>query len=307
MKIGRSDRSEKSHDDADEIEGVRVTHPDRALFPDEGVTKRDLADYYLKVADLMLPHIVDRLLALVRCPRGSAQKCFFQKHASPGWPNLFKKVRIREKSGTDDYLYVEDAAGLVAAVQMDILELHIWGAHVDKVEKPDRLVFDFDPGEGVAFERVKDAAHELRSRLHKLGLESFALATGGKGIHVVSPLSRGHSWGEHRAFAEAMARLMAEDSPARYVANMAKAKRGGKIYIDFLRNQRGATAIAPYSTRARKGAYVATPLSWNALSRLKDAHPASVKDAARLARAGDPWKGYASLKQVLPLSKLKIK
>jgi bifunctional non-homologous end joining protein LigD len=293
--------------DSDEIDGVRVTHPDRVLFPGDGVTKRNIAEYYLKVADLMLPHIVDRPLALVRCPRGSEQKCFFQKHASPGWPDLFKKVRIKEKSGTDDYLYIEDVAGLVAAAQMDILELHIWGAHVDKIEKPDRLVFDFDPGEGVAFERVKEAARELRERLRKLGLESFPMATGGKGIHVVVPLSRGHSWDQHRAFAEAMARLMAEDSPARYVANMSKAKRHGKIYVDFLRNQRGATAIAPYSTRARKGAYVAMPLSWNALSRLEDAHPASVRDAARLARAGDPWKGYAKLKQALPLTKLKIK
>jgi bifunctional non-homologous end joining protein LigD len=296
----------KNHED-DEIEGVRVTHPDRVLFPGDGVTKRDIAEYYLKVADLMLPHIVERPLALVRCPRGSEQKCFFQKHASPGWPDLFKKVRIKEKFGTDDYLYIEDAAGLVAAAQMDILELHIWGAHVDKIEKPDRLVFDFDPAEDVAFGRVKEGARELRDRLQKLGLESFPMATGGKGIHVVVPLSRGHSWDQHRAFAEAMARLMAEDSPARYVANMSKAKRGGKIYIDFLRNQRGATAIAPYSTRARKGAYVATPLSWNALSRLEDAHPASVKDAARLARAGDPWKGYAKVKQALPLAKLKIK
>ncbi len=297
----------RTSNDSDEIEGVRVTHPDRVLFPGDGVTKRDIAEYYLKVADLMLPHIIDRPLALVRCPRGSEQKCFFQKHASPGWPDLFKKVRIKEKSGTDDYLYIEDAVGLVAAAQMDILELHIWGAHVDKIEKPDRLVFDFDPGDGIAFERVKEAARELRERLQKLGLESFPMATGGKGIHVVVPLSRGHSWDQHRAFAEAMARLMAEDSPARYVANMSKAKRPGKIYVDFLRNQRGATAIAPYSTRARKGAYVAMPLSWNALSRLEDAHPASVMDAARLARAGDPWKGYAKLKQALPLSKLKIK
>jgi bifunctional non-homologous end joining protein LigD len=306
MKTVRSHRSNKSHDDIAEIEGVRVTHPDRALFASEHVTKRDIANYYLEVADLMLPHIIGRPLALVRCPRGSEQKCFFQKHASPGWPDLFHKVRIREKSGTDDYLYIDDVKGLIAAAQMDILELHIWGAHVDKIEKPDRLVFDFDPGEGVAFDRVKEGARELRGRLQKLGLESFPLATGGKGIHVVVPLSRGHSWDQHRAFAEAIARLMAEDSPARYVANMSKAKRRGKIYIDFLRNQRGATAIAPYSTRARKGAYIAVPLSWSALSRLVDAHPASVRDAARLVRAGDSWKGYAKLKQALPLSKLKI-
>jgi bifunctional non-homologous end joining protein LigD len=291
----------------EEIEGVRLTHPDRVLFSDEGITKRDLVDYYLEIADLMLPHIAGRPLALVRCPRGSDQKCFFQKHASPGWPDLFKKVRIKEKSGTDDYLYIDDTAGLVAAAQMDILELHIWGCHVDKVEQPDRLVFDFDPGEGVDFGAVREGARELRGRLQALGLESFPLATGGKGIHVVVPLARKHSWNEHRAFAEAMARLMAEDSPARYVANMAKAKRRGKIYVDFMRNQRGSTAIAPYSTRARKGAYVALPLAWNALSRLADAHPAGVNDAAKLVRAGDPWKGYAKLRQALPLSKLKIK
>jgi bifunctional non-homologous end joining protein LigD len=297
----------KTSPECDEIEGVRITHPDRVLYEGEGVTKREIADYYLKVAELMLPHIADRPLALVRCPRGSAQKCFFQKHASPGWPDLFKQVRIREKSGSGGYLYIDSAAGLVAAAQMDILELHIWGAHVDKVDKPDRLVFDFDPAEDVAFERVKEGARELRGRLQKLGLESFPMATGGKGIHVVVPLSRKHSWDEHRVFAEALARLMAEDSPARYIANMSKAKRRGKIYIDFLRNQRGATAIAPYSTRARKGAYVAVPLSWSALSQLVNAHPASVKDAARLARASDPWKGYAKLKQALPLRRLKIK
>ena len=255
----------------------------------------------------MLPHIAGRPLALVRCPGGSEQKCFFQKHANPGWPDNFRKVRIREKSGSDDYLYIDDAAGLVAAAQMDILELHIWGSHVNKYEQPDRLVFDFDPADDVSFTAVKKGARELRERLQQLGLESFPMATGGKGIHVVVPLARKHSWDEHRAFAEAMARLMAEDNPARYVANMAKAKRRGKIYVDFMRNHRGSTAIAPYSTRAREGAHVATPLSWNALSRLANAHPASVKDAAWLARAGDPWKGYAKLKQVLPLSKLKTR
>jgi bifunctional non-homologous end joining protein LigD len=298
-------KAAKTSAESDEVEGVRLTHPDRVLFPDEGVTKRELANYYIKIADLMLPHIAGRPLALVRCPGGSGEKCFFQKHASPGWPDLFKKVRIREKSGTDDYLYIDDASGLVAAAQMDILELHIWGCHADKYEQPDRLVFDFDPGEGVAFGAVKEGARELRDRLQKLGLESFPMATGGKGIHVVVPLARRHSWEAHRAFAEAMARLMAEDSPDRYVATMSKAKRGGKIYVDFMRNHRGATAIAPYSTRARQGAYVAVPLAWNALSRLADAHPASVKDVARLVRAGDPWKGYAKLKQVLPLSKAK--
>jgi bifunctional non-homologous end joining protein LigD len=289
--------------EGDEVEGVHITHPDRVLFAEHGVTKRQLIDYYVKVADRVLPHIVGRPLSLVRCPRGSGKDCFFQKHASPGWPDLFKKIRIKEKSGSDDYLYVEDIGGVVAAVQMGVLELHIWGSHVDDVEKPDRLVFDFDPDEGLAFGKVKEGAQELRERLKRLGLESFAMATGGKGIHVVVPVARRHSWEEHRAFAEAMARLMAEDSPDRYVANMSKAKRQGKIFVDYLRNQRGATAIAPYSTRARKGAHVAIPISWRGLAKLNNAHPASVEDADQLMRAKDPWEGYAKMKQKLPQTK----
>jgi bifunctional non-homologous end joining protein LigD len=288
----------------DEVEGVRITHPDRVLFPGQGFTKRELIDYYVRIADLMLPHIANRPISLVRCPRGSEKDCFFQKHASAGWPDDFRKIRIKEKSGTDHYLYIEDVAGLVAAVQMGVLELHIWGSHVDAVEKPDRMVFDLDPDEGLPFGKVKEAAKELRERLKKLGLESFPMATGGKGIHVVIPLARKHGWDEHRAFAEAMARLMAEDSPERYIATMSKAKRRGRIFIDYLRNQRGSTAIAPYSTRARKGAHIAAPLSWSALTKLGNARPYDVKDAAKLARAGDPWKGYARLKQTLPLSKL---
>lgn len=290
--------------ETDTIEDVHITHPDRTLFADPDVTKRELIDYYLSVADRMLPHIVDRPLALLRCPRGSEGKCFFQKHANPGWPEQLRKIRIREKSGTDDYLYVEDISGVVAAVQMGVLELHLWGSHTGDVEKPDRMVFDFDPDEGLDFARVKTAAREMKTRLHDLGLESFPLMTGGKGIHVVVPLKPGHSWDEHRNFAEALARIMAEDTPDAYLANMSKAKRKGKIFVDYLRNTRGATAIAPFSTRARPGAHVAWPVSWDALGGLKDAHPASVWNAAEKLPRGDPWPDYAKVKQALPLKKL---
>src|SRR5262249_46405170 len=225
---------------AEEYEGVRLTHPDRVVFAGQGVTKRAIVEYYLSVADRMLPHIVGRPLALVRCPRGSEKECFFQKHASQGWPDDFRSIRIKEKSGSDIYMYIEDAAGLVAAAQMGVLELHVWGSRTDEIEKPDRLVFDLDPDEGLSFVKVKDAPKELRERLDRLDLESFPMATGGKGIHVIVPLTRGHSWDQHRNFAEALARLMAEDSPERYVANMSKAKRRGKIFIDYLRNQRGS-------------------------------------------------------------------
>ncbi|MGZ3408978.1 MAG: DNA ligase D [Xanthobacteraceae bacterium] len=286
------------------ISGVNVTHPDRVMFEKEGTTKRDLVDYYLSVADLMLPYIVGRPLALVRCPNGSSGECFFQKHASPGWPEEFKKVRIKEKSGSDQYLYIEDERGLVAAAQMGVLELHILGSRVPEVERPDRLVFDFDPDEGLGFDKVKAAARDLKRRLADVGLESFPMVTGGKGIHVVVPLKPDHSWDDHRAFAEAMARLMEEEDPAHYVANMSKAKRRGRIFVDYLRNQRGSTAIAPYSTRAKAGAPIAVPLAWSALGKIENAHPLTITTAMKsLPRAKNPWPGYQKLRQRLPLGK----
>jgi bifunctional non-homologous end joining protein LigD len=258
------------------------------------------------VADYMLPYIVERPLALVRCPQGRGKECFFQKHASPGWPDLFGKIRIKEKTRFDEYMYIEDERGLVGAAQMGVLELHLWGSRVQAVEKPDRMVFDLDPDEGLDFEKVKDAAKDFKKRLENIGLQSFPMATGGKGIHVVVPVTPKHSWDDHRAFAEALARLVADERPDLYVANMAKKKRVGKIFIDYLRNQRGSTAIAPFSTRAREGAYVALPVSWQGLARLKDAHPANIKNAAKLfGRGKDPWAGYLKVKQSLPLPKNK--
>jgi bifunctional non-homologous end joining protein LigD len=293
-------------EDKDEIAGVHITNPDRVVFPDQGVTKRELIEYYVSVADHMLPYIVDRPLALVRCPQGRGKECFFQKHASPGWPDLFGKIRIKEKTRFDEYMYIEDERGLVGAAQMGVLELHLWGSRVQAVEKPDRMVFDLDPDEGLDFEKVKDAAKDFKKRLENIGLQSFPMATGGKGIHVVVPVTPKHSWDDHRAFAEALARLVADERPDLYVANMAKKKRVGKIFIDYLRNQRGSTAIAPFSTRAREGAYVALPVSWQGLARLKDAHPASIKNAAKLfGRGKDPWAGYLKVKQSLPLAKNK--
>lgn len=293
-------RAASTSEEAEEIEGVRITHPDRVLFAAQEVTKRELIDHYLSIAEAMLPHIANRPISLVRCPRGSGGKCFFQKHASEGFPDMFRKVRIAEKSGTDQYLYIEDERGLIAAVQMGVLELHLWCCHVDDVEKPDRMIFDLDPDEGLDFVHVREAAKELRDRLKAFGLDSFPLVTGGKGVHVVAPLTRGHSWDRHRAFAEAMARLMAQDSPDRYVASMSKAKRRGRIFIDYLRNQRGATAIAPFSTRARAGAFVAMPVSWAQLARLNSAHPVRVGEARRAIGGRDPWAGYFKLRQRLP-------
>ena len=242
------------HDKAIEVEGVRLTHPDKVVFPGNGITKRQLAAYYLLVKDRILPHVVDRPLSLVRCPDGAEGDCFFQKHASPGFPDAFKPIRIKEKEGSDVYLYIEDVRGLIACVQMGALELHIWGSHNDTLEKPDRIVFDLDPDEDMAFAQVRDAAKDMRDRLAALGLETFPMVTGGKGIHVVAPLTPRYGWDDVKAFCEAVARTMAEEEPKRYLAVATKAKRTGRIFVDYLRNGRGATAICPFSTRAKRGA-----------------------------------------------------
>jgi len=250
----------------------------------------------------MLPHVRNRPLSLVRCPQGRTKECFYQKHASDGFPAAFREIEIAEKSGRDRYLYIEDKAGLVAAVQMGVLELHVWGARTDRIERPDRLVFDFDPDEDIPFSRVRDGASEMRERLDDLGLVSFLLATGGKGLHVVVPFERRHDWDAHKNFAEALARSMARDAPERYTATLSKASRRGKVFVDYLRNGRGATAIAPFSSRARANAPVAFPLPWSALGRLKDARSVTAGNAAaRYARyKGDPWEGYFQLRQRLP-------
>jgi bifunctional non-homologous end joining protein LigD len=309
-KKGRTSGVAKIDTDRDtgtiEIEGVRVTHPNRVLFPGQGITKQNIIDYYLAVADDILPHIVGRPLSLVRCPDGTAGDCFFQKHASRGFPEAFKPIRIKEKSGSDIYLYIEDVRGLVAGVQMGALELHIWGSHVDTLEKPDRIVFDFDPDEDLDFGQVKEAAIEMRERLNAVDLESFVMASGGKGLHVVVPLTPRYGWDEVKGFAEAMARILAAEKPDRYLADMSKSRRKGRIFVDYLRNGRGATAIAPFSSRARKGAPVSWPIAWSALGRLESAHPFAVDTgaAALKKQKGDPWKGYFDVDQVLPLERL---
>ena len=280
--------------DALMLGGVRITHPDRVLFAGEGtakgMTKGDLARYHAALAPLMLPHAADRPMSLVRCPDGVEGDCFYQKHAGGAFGPHVHGIPIVDKDGrSDDYLYIDDADGLLACVQMGAIEFHGWGAHVADVERPDRMVFDLDPDEGLGFAAVRAAAREVRSRLAAEGLESFAMLTGGKGIHVVVPLAPGHDWAAHRDFARALALRMSEDAPARFVATMSREKRKGRIFIDWLRNQRGNTAIMPYSVRARAGAPVAAPVSWDELDGMESARRFGIGDtAALLARASSP-------------------
>ncbi|WP_176501816.1 DNA ligase D [Sphingomonas sp. HMP9] len=282
---------------------IKVSSRDRVLFDKSDVTKGDLADYYVAVSGIMLPVAGNRPISLVRCPQGRSRACFFQKHDAGSFGDAVHKVAIREKDGsTEDYLYVDDADGLVACVQMGTIEFHGWGSSNATLEKPDRLVFDLDPDEGLDFGDTKTAAEHLKNQLAELGLISFPMLSGGKGVHVVVPLTPEAEWPAVKDFADRFARALASAEPERFVATMAKAKRKGRIFIDWLRNQRGATAVMPYSARARAGAPVAAPVSWSELRDIDTAARWGVRDGAELIeRAGSRGlEGWGVADQVLP-------
>ena len=282
---------------------VAISSRERVVFPESGQTKGQLADYYEMVAPIMLPFAAERPVSLVRCPQGRAKKCFFQKHDSGSFGDAVRHVPIVEKDGgSEDYLFVEDARGLLQCVQMGTIEFHGWGSRSGDVEAPDRMVFDLDPDEGLDFEDVKSAARDIRDRLSDLGLVSFAMLSGGKGVHVVVPLTPGHDWNAHKDFSRRFAEALSLAEPDRFTATMSKAKRKGKIFIDWLRNQRGSTAVLPYSARARSGAPVAAPIAWNELKALKDAKLFSIDDGKRLIdrAASKSLAGWGFASQRLP-------
>jgi bifunctional non-homologous end joining protein LigD len=277
--------------------GVKLTHPEKIVYPEGSITKAQLVAYYDAVSEPMLRHVAERPLSLVRRPTGSS-KPFFQKHDSGGFPDAFKKVKITETTGpTDIYLYIDDAAGLAASVQMSALELHIWGSHIDKLEHADRIIFDIDPDEGLDFRTTRQAARDIRDRLGKWGLESFPMVTGGKGIHVIAPLRRTLEWPEVKLFCRTFAERLAADEPDRFTANIRKASRKGRMFVDYLRNERGSTAVSPYSTRAKPGCPVATPVSWDEVETLEAANAFSLGEAAARAQGPDPWPDYFKLTQ----------
>ena len=284
------------------VAGVPLTHPDRILWEEQGITKQGLAEFYEEIADWILPHVVHRPLALVRCPSGSQKGCFFQKHSWAGLSDFILRDTLRDADGEEEVLFVENISGVVALVQAGVLEIHPWGATIDAIERPDRITMDLDPGEGVDWRQVIAGAHEVRERLAAVGLESFVKTTGGKGLHVVVPLTPKAGWDEVKAFARGLAESMETDSPGRYIAKATKKARNGLIYVDYLRNGRGATAIAAYSTRARPGAPVSVPLSWNELSpAIKPNHFTVENLPARLKRMRkDPWAKLSQFKQVVP-------
>lgn len=288
--------------EAIEIEGVRLSSPDKVLFAEQGITKRALADYYLAIAGTILPHVAHRPITLVRCPMGAEKKCFYQRHAGSGVPGELSEVEVPGFEESGAYLYIKDVKGLLALVQMGVLEIHPWGARADRPDRPDRAILDLDPGQGLGFADVVAAALEVREVLEARGLASFVKTTGGKGLHVVVPLDRHHDWPEVKAFAKAVAEEMAAEQPKKYLTRISLAERVGRIFVDYLRNDPTSTAVAPYSTRARPGAPVATPLHWDEVrSGLDPRGFTTATVPARLQKiGGDPWRDLAGVRQRLP-------
>ncbi|HET7679850.1 MAG TPA: DNA ligase D [Xanthobacteraceae bacterium] len=279
--------------------GVTLSNPDRVYWEDAGVTKQDLADFYTRIWKWMAPHVTGRVLALLRCPEGAAGECFFQKHASAGVDQ--KRLHLVAEPDGDKAISVDGLEGVIALVQAGVLEIHTRGSSIDHLEQADRLVFDLDPGPGIGWKDIVAAAREVRERLAALELKAFLKTTGGKGLHVVLPI-RPTPWDEAKDFCRRVAEQMSTDTPGRFTATVKKSARGNRIFVDYLRNSREATAVAPYSTRARPGAPVSVPIAWEELNTLKSASQYTVLNLPqRLSRLrADPWKGIGKLKQALP-------
>ena len=267
------------------LSGIAITHPDRVISETGHITKGELAEYYATVASLILPEIARRPLSLLRCPSGIDKQCFFQRNPGRGLGAHIRTFEFRNKGKAYEYLYIEDEKGLLEIVQMGGIELHPWGARVDAIDYPDRMIFDLDPAPEVSFEVLKLAAQDLKQRLALKGLDSRLKCTGGKGLHVTVPLAGKDKWCAVKSFASSLANEMVAGAPDAYIATMSKAKRTGKIFIDYFRNDYTATAIADYGVRARSGAPVALPIEWKELKKLQSADQFTIKDVLKRAKS----------------------
>jgi bifunctional non-homologous end joining protein LigD len=278
-----------------ESQVIEITHADRIVFPSAKITKGDVAEYYSRVAGLILPYLRDRPVSFVRAPENIDKETFFQRHPLNGMSRGIQRMPDPERKH-DDYLVIEDADGLRTCAQFGVIELHGWGSRLPRLASPDRAVFDLDPDPAVPFEQVKAAAFQLRKLIEALDLACFPLLTGGKGIHVVVPLDRTQSWEDIEAFTKGLAKGLANGNPEAFIATASKEQRKGKIYVDWLRNKMTATAIVPWSLRARKSASIAVPLSWSAMKKAKSADAYSIHSKG----LRDGWPGFFSIKQSLP-------
>ena len=302
-RLTKAEKKTKSGRKSPEDFGIEISSPERIIFPELGLTKKDLADYYAAIEPLIMVDAAHRPMTLIRCPGGRTGECFFQKHDKGTFGPHVKHIPIKENNGsTEDYLYFDDIKGLLASVQMGTIEFHGWGSKVDEVEFPDRLVFDLDPDVGLDFKKVKTAAVRLKALLQDLGLKSFPLLSGGKGIHVVVPLDASKDWDAVKSFAERFSRAIAEAEPETFTANIRKVQRKGRIFLDWLRNQRGATAVMPYSARAREGAPVSAPIAWEELDKYDSGHHFGIRDVEELLDRASSKRlaGWGKAKQALP-------
>jgi bifunctional non-homologous end joining protein LigD len=282
------------------VAGITLTSPDKLYFPEARLTKRDLALYYESVASWILPHIERRPLSLVRCPDGWSQQCFYQKHANPSVHAAVTRVEVPENDGPATYFSAATRAALVGLVQWGVIELHPWGARSPRLDRPDRLIFDFDPDEGLPWGTLVAGARALRELLAEMRLVGFLKTTGGKGLHVVVPIRATLTWEDAKSFSRAVADLLVRTSPDLFTASAAKGERKGKIFVDYLRNAKGATAIAPYAVRAREHGPVAMPIAWPELaSDVRFAHFNVGNVAQRLDRRTDPWADFIGTHQVI--------
>jgi bifunctional non-homologous end joining protein LigD len=282
---------------------VTISNRERVIFPEGNITKGQLADYYAAVAPIMLPWLGSRPISLVRCPQGRAKKCFFQKHDAGSFGDTVHHIGIMEKDGHEEpYLYLDTPDGVMTCVQMGTIEFHGWGARIEDVEKADRLVFDLDPDEGLDFEAVRTAAFHFRDILKSIGLETFPMVTGGKGVHVIAPLVPRAEWPEVKDFAHRLAQAVAQSDPKNFTAALPKVQRKGRIFVDYLRNQRGATAVMPYSARAREQAPVAVPITWKEMETIDKPSHFHVGDATELLKRAESkaLAGWGRADQSLP-------
>jgi len=283
------------------VAGVTITHPDRVLWPDGGITKLELARYYAAVAPKLLAQAGNRPISLVRCPRGPGKQCFFQRHPGEGMASQVHAVKIAGRGDGKPFIFINDVEGLVSLVQMGTIEIHAWNSSAADAKKPDRLIFDLDPAPDITWDAVKRAARDVRDGLKKRGLVAFLKTTGGKGLHVVVPFAPGPSWAEAKSFARTFSDQLAKAEPDRFTINIRKDARGGHIFLDYLRNDETASAVAAYSVRARPGAPVSVPIDWQELAGLQDGSAFKIKDV--LKRRKDPWADITrSSRQVLPLT-----
>jgi bifunctional non-homologous end joining protein LigD len=281
------------------VRGVRISHPGRVMYERPRLTKLDLVRYYDRVAPAMLPHVDGRPLTLVRCGQGVAAGCMYMKHSKVWAPSQLTRIKIREKTKIGDYLIIESAEAIVALAQMDIVEIHTWNTCQEKIEHPDRIVLDLDPGQEVTWPTMLGAARLLRELLRTLDLESFVKTTGGKGLHIVVPLEPREDWETCLAFARAIADALTRHDPALFTTTFGKRGRERQILVDYLRNNRTNTSVAAFSTRARDGAPVSVPIAWNELTeRLRPTDMTVLTVPARLARQRkDPWADYFRTRQ----------